>query len=710
MRDSSRTALANPTATEKLGLNPAKLDELFGTTNAPDGASPTSVGMASRYHDLSREGVRGSVRGDGRAVEVARVLKTDDTGRVTGVSSVQQKGGVDTGLAPVGLVKGVDGHTGGTHPLDFALKDAITASYLEANGVRAERWVAVQRLAPWLARYVREGEFVRLAHLNYLRDDPTALRGVFDQVNKQLSVELGRSRQMTMPGLYKTLVQRKAQDLADLFWARMSHDSITYDNVGLLSTLDLTVMSAQDRFHSTPVSHVATGYAKEPKRVLVDLFAPELRNFMLLASTPAERAVLAKVPFNRLAQGTLDYAMTGRMLGHLGFDAHDVMHAMKSQTQQSMKAFRTLFEVGTQVETGSRYTIGNVTRTDAPRYDAFGALKELVAISSSNHGLEEKKVALAAALRPINPDAARDLEVAEQLLNAFEPIIAAATTGLHGPALAAKRELIIDQARRINAPLEALEYDNAMKVGTTVGQYIENHQDAAAAVVLQRLVRLNVRKGPSSAHGVAMALRRQELKPNEDGWLTLSSDVEQGVRIEEQSNGEADRVRITLTGNPAQLRDPSRYLLNIGFRADNWKLGVKPSAKVGDALVFDVPVRPGESVDSLLYGFVSSDKSGHLDTADGGLFGQGIQPVLSSKLLQAELAHYAHAHGRARPDAEALRKAVAGAPRSGGAESTVPKVLERLKTIDDLYNLDLPRPKTPTDIGLFERLKGLFGR
>ncbi len=686
-RDNAVTVLANQPRLEQLGLSREKIDALFGTTNAPAGTQPTSFGLATRYHDRASASKPGSVQGDGRAVEVAHVLATDASGRVTGISSLQQKGGVDTGLAPVGTVAGQDHHAGGGFCLYAALKDAVVSGYLETNGVNAERFVAVQRLSPWLGRYVREGQFVRLAHLNYLKDDPAALHGVLDSVNTQLSVELGRPTKMTLPGLFKNLVQRKARDLCELFWARMAHSSTTYDNIGLLSTLDLTVMDGQDRMHSAlPDRQVSVGYANEP-RVVLKKFTDEVAKFVGSVATGDERKVLTAMPLERFQNKVLAYEMTGQMLAHLGLDADDVAKTMKTRRNASLEAFKVLMNTGTQIEYDHTYQAGAAKRFEPSQYDAFNALKHLVEISTSKRSELDKQRELAKQLRPLMPDDERDLGQAELLLNYFRPVLQPLTAGLSGPARDAKLQMVVDQAHRINAPLEGLEHETAELLGKQMADLVGSGREAEANTMMLHAIRKNLRKGPSSAHEVAMALRHQRLTPDAEGWLTLSSQVEGPVRFEEQSNGGGDRIRVVLDGEHRQ------YRMNLGPSEHAWRLDVTPSSVGGGKTVFEVPLKPGEPVDSLRFGFVWGENQ-FLDAGGGTLFGQEWKPVLASKLLQAELASVAKANGAVREGTDpSMLAAVSGAPRQGPAIRSTPKVLAAVTTIDELYNLRLPPVK-----------------
>ncbi len=77
------------------------------------------------------------------------------------------------------------------------------------------------------------------------------------------------------------------------------------------------------------------------------------------------------------------------------------------------------------------------------------------------------------------------------------------------------------------------------------------------------------------------------------------------------------------------------------------------------------------------------------------LFGDGLKPVVASKLVQAELARLAYQKGETRAGCEDLRKAVSNHAIRYAPERTVPKALRRIRSIDDLRNFDPPLPPPP---------------
>ncbi|MCK5799097.1 MAG: YdiU family protein, partial [Deltaproteobacteria bacterium] len=273
----------------------------------------THVGLATRYAD--KNGAKG-VKGDGRAVLVGDVVVKNRKGRITGVYDIQVKG-IGTGLHPDW--KGF-GHRHGRESLRQALEDALFSDYLATNGIRTNNWLAVIDTGKTIeypdggkeraGLLVRGGNFLRLAHLNLVKDDPAALRDLVDHVNRTLSMELGRKRSLSLAGLYKVLTQRKAQEVADLFFLRTVHGSSTYDNIGLVENMDHGTGSTVDRTHKNySFFSKWVGFGGEPAFILSRYYETELLGFLKQVAHGAERKALDAIKPAALTSGMLEHRM-----------------------------------------------------------------------------------------------------------------------------------------------------------------------------------------------------------------------------------------------------------------------------------------------------------------------------------------------------------------------------------------------------------------
>lgn len=692
VRDQGKTVLANPGLTDQLELTQAgklspearaALDGMFAYKESPEGTPAEAQGIATHYSD-KRRGKHGGVRGDGRAVLRGELLLRTDEQSVPRLLEVGVKGGVVTGLQPIGA-QGAD-HNGGTLPIEFVVKDSIVAAMLEANGLRAERFVAAQVLGPQIGRVVRAGDFERLAHLNELRDRPTELRAFLDRVGHKLALELGRPSQLSMDGVYRLLMTRKASDLADLFWMGIAHGATTYDNIGLLQHLDVSNMASYDRLHTTSLHELAPGLVVEPGRVM-DLYSSELYRFTYEASSPAERKVLSKIDYESFATQELKRQMAGRLLDHLGLDEDDATSQMKHHRGAVMTALDTLFRLGSIQEPGGQValpgTLG-VPIKDPARYALFAALPALAEQAAKPPGSEDLG-AIVAALAPLSQDEARDRAVAKEMLEVVRPLIEAALSGVSGEVRQAKHGLITEQAQRINASIAELSWNPLWSRAQEIIQAVQADQPERANALLQQTVRRNTRRGPGTPMAVAMALRHRALKPDSEGWLSLNKVAENGVTIEERSRGDEDRLRVTLDRSP--LGPDTRLLISLGNGVWQTLAPIDPSAA---SPTFELPLAPGAVGDTVLVRFTSASGDRTLDNA-GLDFGAGYAPVLGSRLVGAELAHFGALRGRPRAGAELLKKAVAGAPRDADPERVLHRSLRGLNDAESIRDVQLPR-------------------
>lgn len=330
-RDAGKTVLANHDELRALDMQTdgrltpqlkESLDDSFslgndGTLTAHDA---DQLGIATRYHDQGDGHGFGSVRGDGRAVLVGEGIKKVD-GRAVSVLELQLKGGVDTGLAPTGASENT-GHYGGGLALDWAIVETTFSDFLRKNGVHTQSWVALQVIDGWKARLVRSGDLTRLAHLRFAALDKNELSTLVKSINTRVAVELGRPRALTASGLTKLLIDRKATELADLWWLRAVHQSTTYDNIGLFEVIDLSTATTVQRPDDDRFGHTSDGYLNEPRAVMAT-FARDLAWFVAEGSPPEQAARISSPEAHKLGTQLLRKRMAERALEHLGFDADD---------------------------------------------------------------------------------------------------------------------------------------------------------------------------------------------------------------------------------------------------------------------------------------------------------------------------------------------------------------------------------------------------
>lgn len=690
---------ANPKSLDRAGIHlpsgvlsrggAAEIAQRFGVDRA-EAETPTLVGLATRYHDWWHGEEYGSVRGDGRAVLLSDAIVRDERGRVVGLEEQQVKG-VPTGLTPVG-VDANDAHGNGREQLRVALKDAVFKDYLIRSGIRSNGWVAVLK-TPQDFVYgahskaggllVRSGNFLRLAHLNFLRDDPKSLREAIDQINRLLSVELGRARPLSLGGLFRLLASRKAEELAGLYWARVFHQSTTYDNIGIFEVVDHGSMGTVDRAHPRSWSSTSPGFTSEGREIMEDLYAGELLELFRRAATDDERAELpTRQGATRLVKAKLEERMTEGALAHLGLDPDDVALLLRHHRPEVQVLVQTLREVGETAESGATYALGSqhTDVQDPARYDIFAALSVLAELKTSGLSQEEQERQLILALAPLSADAARDRKAASALLSAAAPVLRAALAGHSGAIRTAKAGLIAAEAGRINASVLALDRDTVLAFTTDLADGLENKRVDRIRVQAEMLalVRANVRTGESSPPAIAMRLRHGQIAPREGEFLMIKGELENGVRLEEWSDGSDDGLRVTVESNPLALADPSRYRLRLRW-PDGREEDRAPPRVDGDQPIF--PLRLDVLRSGATLSIIDADDPARRWDNGGLGFGRGWQLALDAPLVRAELARYAKAHGRSRADTtEAAQKAVRGHAESAPRRRSTPKSLRQIQT------------------------------
>ena len=699
---------------ENVGFRPATPEEIAA-------GKATHTGIATHYHDSYRGQKRGSVTGDGRAVLVGDVAIRDrKTGRVVGVFDIQAKG-IGTGLRPA-QIPDSHWHANGKERLKQALTDMMAADYLERNGIRANKWVAVIDTGvqtvqghggvttEHMALSVRGGNFMRLAHLNYFRDKPAALRDLVDYTNRTLAMELGRGQTLSPAGLYRELTQRKATELADMYWSRVLHGSITYDNIGLFETMDMGTLTPMDRLHptfQTAEVAVSPGIAKEAETVLSRYYAKELKDLLVKAYTPAvgKKGTPDEVRMLNELKAEDGKAITEHMfrermganaLQHLGLDDEDVKAVMKKRRELVTGEgglLDTLRAIGEQPEPTATYEMGS---TDArwrasvknpARYDLFGALRELVAIHTSTDTEDVKVERLAKALAPIGGVTDADRAKARTIIAKTAPVVEFALSHLEGAPKVAKIALVSDQATRINENVGPAIYNSTTSFADWAIERLDKNEPVGRIrAEMRTYLRGQVRRGPESAAGVAVRLRRGELE-KEGNFVKLSAHEESLVLIEEMSDGVHDKIRVTLRNDPMKTNDPSRIEMAFTTNAERggaWPL-MHPTRVDGGDAVFEIAVTPEMRAElgrsDLQANFRDPKTSSRFDNY-GWSFGKGAKYVLGAPMIDAELAQVAHVAHEAKllPEERtqtpaAMRQAVAARPFVAPKMPPPPKVL-----------------------------------
>lgn len=698
-RDAGATVLANHEELRSLGvttdgrLTPElkqTLDDAFsfGTAGAALDA-PERVGIATRYYDRGDGEGRGSVQGDGRAVLLGEAAVTV-AGRVIGVRELQAKGGVETGLTPNGAAPN-GGHHGGDYGLDWALLEATFSDFLRKNGVRTQSWVAVQVIDDWKARLVRSGDLTRLAHLRFASQDRSELARLVKSINTRVAVELGRPALLSSAGLTRVLIDRKATELADLWWLRAVHQSTTYDNIGLFEVIDLSTATTLVRPDDERFGHTSPGYLNEP-RVVMSTFAADIAWFVQQGSPQqgAGDAPVSSFTAHVLGERLLRKRMAERALEHLGLDVDDrarLLHKQKPAVVAFVRAFDAVVR--------ERDTADPVKA----KFDAFAGLAKLIDVVTLPRSEPEQVAALLEALKPTQSGGAADETLARELIDAARPLFAQALSAVTGADVCAEKVACIrDQASAINAPCEDLIH--ASHLTRMQGAHAKIHAGQAREVQaeINAVLRRSVRRGPEAAHNVAMRLRRGEV-PRDGDEVILSRIVENGVTIEERSNGVADRVVVTVSPDAAAygalypsttkaFQNPADIVAHVQMEEGGAVL-VVPATVVAGCAMFSIDVGRPPACLRVTFGNAANTAWWDNNTLH---YGAGHRPVLSSVLVRAELAAFAESRDRKRPPDVAGARAVNNRRRTR-VRRTVPAILDKLHTAQHLRELVLRDPR-----------------
>ena len=696
--ETARTILVNEAELAKKGIAAPVAgsalerwaEENFAYKLAERGAKGTKTGVATRYFDLWRGKDYGSVTGDGRVVLVPDLVVHDANGDHRYRAQVK---GVPTGLRPTGVKPG-GSHGTGLEDIFTALKEAVYSEALARNGVPSNHWLSVfstDRTNTFrypdgnvhsdpAGIFARSGDFLRIGHLNFFRDDSKALREVVDKVNLQLSGSRGRGP-YTLPELWKELTRLKANEMADMFWSRFFHGSITYDNIAFTEAMDFGTMSAVDRTHDSSWRKTSPGFMNEANDVLQNMYAQELYKLFKIAATPAEKKALRELDPEALSKAMLRDRMSRDALEHLGFAPSDVRQLMRTSRGDVGRFLDAFDEVARVKEEGMTRTMGpnGEAVTSPARYDLFQALGSLIATAASNDPEKTKLERIVSSLDALGGTAKENLDAARTLLHGAEPLVARLLADLPDEVRRAKLELISAEARRINKGILDLE---RVALIERAKSWVQRLRDGVSPERIRAefyaLVRANARRGPESAAAVSDRLRKNTIA-SEDGWLKLASERENGVTIDELSNGSEDRVHVTLAA-ASDLGEPGRYRLRYRFGSGAWQWKDADTASK-DAASFALPLADANAPFEAY--FVDS-QNGDRRWDNGGLnFGKGLEFKLSSPLVTAELAAWARRNAIDRTTTPAAwRAAVEGGETPAARTSGISDLLEERVTAE----------------------------
>ena len=627
------------------------------------------VALATRYS----AGPDSGKKGDGRAALIGDLVITDARGRLVGSLEVQSKG-VGTGLAPEGANAR---HGTGKALLMDSIVEAVMSDYLQANGNAAHGWLSVVAydevvevddgaIRDRAAVLTRIGTFLRIGHLEQVRDSPELLRAMLDDINGRLSRAMGRKRPMDLPQLFRELTRLKAHDLSDLYWSRVAHGSLTGDNIGLFETIDLATANIVRGSDSHAYEwKYSPGFAYEPQAVLSRRYAGWLLRYMRLAASPGELARLDReIPDpERMARSMLLERDAFNALFHAGFDRDDISFLLKAHGDQ-VKAFARQVVAYAQADrpTSNDRRIG--------LFNIFGTVSHLAHVTSEvRRGRPE--ALLRFGITRAAGDPAAQVPRARALLASYAPLLRAVQRGRTRAEKRAKLALIKEQARIVNRAVEPMgqafhraEAWREMTDGLTGSP----RERARAQAALRAFVRRNVRRGPDSIPATVAAIRHDQL-PRLGGRLVLSATSEENVTIRELSDGVSDSLLVTLSGNPMRVRDQGAIALVLS--GPERPLRFEPTRVSGDEVVYQIPLDPAlrAALPQLSLAFRAGSR-GRKRWDNGGFgFGRDLQWRLASPLIHTELAAVAAARGQRRAGVtpSAVRAVAAPPYRQRGA-------------------------------------------
>ncbi len=626
--------------------------------------TPTHRLVATRYFDFVD-----SVRGDGRAGVLSGPLQAQGedpwTGKKSTTRSIIRLKGIDSGQRPAGQTA-EDSHGHGMMNVVQSIHDAVHQLSEQLNGQKSPKPVGIgltgrefqyrnthnrDRFMKARQGYLLElGRFERAAHLLPLAKsllgqvslrpgkERQRVRAFLADINHQVTQELGRSRPLSMIGLFAHLCHRRGIELADQYWLRTQHGSPTFDNIGLLENIDHGTMAAQDRTHPEQGnSHVSRGFAGESEQFLHSIAESYFPIFYKAASASERKRLKAWSQ-----RGVIDAAvlrpfqrrMAENALSHLGFAPSQVRALMLPQVsggrrETALEFAAWLRDVAQTPEPEAEHKIVDVRVKTPARYDihaALAAVPEALQLADEAKAIEVVRGALAA----LKPDEARDRAVAKALLERVRPLVEH-VQGVAGFALSSMADL----ASTINASRTQL-------YATNLRRWIQKRLDRIDKKKMSplrfraevfALARSALRRGPFAPSGVLDRLERGLIKPDERGRYSLASVKEHGVHLQEISDGQTHGFRFTLGGDLLELGSLKRYRARYHLGDGKWKT-LRPIELSRGEPVFETTAKaPG----SIAVEFFDAENPSAVWNLDGMPFGEGHRPVLQSLALRRAL-------------------------------------------------------------------------
>jgi hypothetical protein len=189
---------------------------------------------------------------------------------------------------------------------------------------------------------------------------------------------------------------------------------------------------------------------------------------------------------------------------------------------------------------------------------------------------------------------------------------------------------------------------------------------------MMAMVRRYLRIGPWSPQEVALRIRSNEVEDTGGGWLRLSSETENGVRIEELSNGKQDRLRVTV--NRGRIHgDPGDLVAHVELNGKSVTHHARPQM-VGENIVFNVPLVGARCGLRITFSEPGPDA---IDNYGFG-YGVGYRLATASSLVRAQLAARLYERrGQGRSDVSKSARLAVGALPSRRAPRRQPSKLAK---------------------------------
>ncbi|MCA9664377.1 MAG: hypothetical protein KC503_02280 [Myxococcales bacterium] len=658
-------------------LDPAAVRTLING-ETPDGKRVTH---ATRYYSTNAD----AIVGDGRATEVGVFVLRGKDGRVKGYRQRQAKGGGATGLSPNFSA----GYQTGREPLYDVLGDNIFATMLQRNGVRTNSSGSMIDTPQYVFGDQRTGitdrigDFTRLAHLHEALKGRAApgehekgakrLRVMLDQINDRLSMEAGRTTRYSMSQLFHVLAQRKAKEMSQLFWLRVSHGAPTCDNTFLTENGDHGTGSVLDRSHWYYTFHDLTdgkskheggrGFGLQSGLFLEKFFAEELYGLMsgFAEATPGEKASLAKIDAKKLVNALFVKEMTKGALLAAGFSPDQAKQLSHRYPAEAKRFHDVVVKIASYQNMGATHRMGGATVKHPARYDVYSAVGSLAAIADSKPGEQAQVEAVRGAMKILahGQHADTDATAPAELLAAFKGVLG--KLGLGQTELSGQLKMMSGNAGHRTKHIHELERHSLRDWSRDIAGRIAN-ADQNTLLRIRAEIDAKVRRtniiGEGTALVVAQRLAEGRVKTVERPGLgkmaLLSTYKENGVAVRQLSNGNKDVIEVRLAGNPLGQRDLRGYRMHYDTTgADKGWLDAKPSRVEGDEIVFEVDVShvPKGKLRRFELAFFhegAGGKKGTWANNHGLNFGNSVPVVFHDKNVQAALSLYAGRHNLTR--------------------------------------------------------------